>query len=252
MTGSATRAEICAVACAEAWRGDGEILASPFGAIPTIGARLARATFAADLMLTDGEAMLAQGTWGIGERPSVIEGWLPYRAIFDLVYSGKRHVMMIPSQIDAHGNVNISAIGDFQRPKAALLGARGAPGNTVNHPTSYWIPRHSTRAFVAQVDMVSGIGYDRAAQAGESASRYHDVRRVVSNLGVFDFAGAERRMRLVSVHPGVSVAEIQDATGFELSIPAEVPRTREPTAAELDLIRNVIDRGSARDAEVPG
>jgi acyl CoA:acetate/3-ketoacid CoA transferase beta subunit len=240
------------VACAEAWRGDGEILASPFGVIPTIGARLARATFEPDLLLTDGEALLGQGTWALGAAPAVVEGWLPYRAIFDLIYNGERHVMMIPSQIDAFGNVNISAIGEFSRPKAALLGVRGAPGNTVSHPVSYWVPRHSPRTFVAAVDMVSGIGYDRAAKAGSAASRFHDLRRVVSNLGVFDFASADRTMRLVSVHPGVHVTDVQAATGFDLAITGEVSRTREPLAAELDLIRTVIDPGGMRHAELPG
>jgi acyl CoA:acetate/3-ketoacid CoA transferase beta subunit len=252
MTAAATRAEVCVVACAEAWRGDGEMLASPIGLIPTIGARLARATFAPDLLLTDGEAMLGQGTWAIGSQPAVIEGWMPYRAIFDLIYNGQRHVMMSPSQIDAYGNVNISAIGEFSRPKAALLGVRGAPGNTVNHPTSYWVPRHTTRAFVRRVDMVSGIGYDRAAQAGPAASRYHELRRVVSNLGIFDFATSDHRMRLVSVHPGATVAEVCEATGFELVVAKEVPPTREPTAEELRLVRSVIDPGGARDAEVRG
>ena len=194
--------------------------------------------------------MLGQGTWAIGERPQVVEGWLPYRAIFDLIYNGKRHVMMSPSQIDARGNINISAIGDFYHPKAALLGVRGGPGNTVNHPVSYWVPRHSARSFVSEVDMVSGVGYDRALAAGDSASRYHDLRRVVSNLGVFDFGTPDHRMRLVSVHPGVSVAEIRAATGFELVVPRDVPPTREPTAEELQLIKSAIDPGGARDAEV--
>ncbi len=252
MKAPASRAEVCAVACAEAWRHDGEILASPIGLIPSIGARLARATFEPELLLTDGEALLGQGTWPIGGQPEVIEGWLPYRAIFDLIYRGKRHVMMIPSQIDAYGNVNISAIGDFRHPKAALLGVRGAPGNTVCHPVSYWVPRHSPRAFVPQVDMVSGIGYDRARAAGEAASRYHELRRVVSNLGVFDFAGPGHRMRLVSVHPGVSVGDVLAATGFELAADGEAPLTRWPTPAELELIRTVIDPGGGRDAEVPG
>jgi len=247
----ATTAEVCIVACAEAWRGDGEILASPIGVIPTIAARLARATFEPDLLLTDGEALLGQGTWAIAGRPEVVEGWLPYRLIFDLVYNGTRHAMMSPSQIDLHGNVNISAIGDFGRPKAALLGVRGAPGNTVNHPTSYWIPRHTPRTFVARVDMVSGIGYDRAAQAGPAASRFHDLRRVVSNLGVFDFATAGRAMRLVSIHPGVGIDEVQAATGFELTVPPDVPQTPPPSAGELHLIRTVIDPGGRRQAEVP-
>jgi acyl CoA:acetate/3-ketoacid CoA transferase beta subunit len=247
---AATRAEVCAVACAEAWRGDGEILASPIGLIPAVGARLARATFEPDLLLTDGEALLAAGTWAIGTQPASIEGWLPYRAIFDLIYNGKRHVMMIPSQIDPFGNVNISAIGEFARPKAALLGVRGAPGNTVNHPVSYWVPRHTARTFVPRVDMVSGVGHDRAAQAGPAAARYHELRRVVSNLGVFDFCTPGRRMRLVSVHPGVSVADVREATGFDLIVADHVPQTREPTPAELELIRTVIDPSAVRDTEV--
>ncbi|HKS98264.1 MAG TPA: CoA-transferase, partial [Rugosimonospora sp.] len=233
------------------WRGDGEILASPIGVIPTIGARLARATFEPELLLSDGESLLLQGTWAVGERAAAVEGWIPFRAVFDLVAAGRRHVMMGPSQIDRYGNMNISAIGDYQRPTRQLLGVRGAPGNTVNHPTSYWVPKHSPRSFVSTVDMVSGIGYDRAAAAGTSASRYHELRRVVSNLGVFDFATPDHRMRLVSVHPGVTVAQVCEATGFELAIPERVPETRLPDAAELALIRDVIDPNGLRRREVP-
>jgi acyl CoA:acetate/3-ketoacid CoA transferase beta subunit len=250
--GAVTRAEVCAVACAEAWRGDGEILASPIGLIPMIGARLARATFSPDLLLSDGEAMLGGGTWAIGATPPVIEGWLPYRFVFDVVYSGKRHVMMGPGQIDRYGNANISAIGDFARPKVQLLGVRGAPGNTTNHPTSYWVRRHEPRSFVAVVDMVSGIGYDRAAQAGPAASRFHHLRRVVSDLGVFDFDTPDHRMRLASVHPGVTVDDVVAATGFELAIDREVVQTRAPTAEELELIRTVIDPDNLRRTEVAG
>jgi acyl CoA:acetate/3-ketoacid CoA transferase beta subunit len=245
-------AEVCVVACAEAWRGDGEILASPIGLVPTIAARLARATFAPDLLLSDGEAMLVQGTWAIGAPPPVIEGWIPFRAVFDLLYGGRRHVMMGPSQIDRYGNANISAIGEFARPTVQLLGVRGAPGNTVHHPTSYWVPRHSRRSFVAVVDMVSGVGYDRAAAAGPEVTRFHEVRRVVSNLGVFDFDTPDHRMRLISTHPGVSVEEVRAATAFEIDVPDEVPTTRLPTDAELRLIREVIDPGEARAREVPG
>jgi acyl CoA:acetate/3-ketoacid CoA transferase beta subunit len=159
--------------------------------------------------------------------------------------------MMGPSQIDAYGNANISAIGDFARPTRQLLGVRGAPGNTVNHPTSYWVPRHRTRTFVPRVDVVSGVGYDNAASAGESASRFHELRRVVSNLGVFDFPPPERRMRLLSVHPGVTVDEVVANTGFELRIDGEVPETRTPDDAELELIREMIDPTGARVKEVP-
>jgi acyl CoA:acetate/3-ketoacid CoA transferase beta subunit len=160
--------------------------------------------------------------------------------------------MMGPSQIDRYGNANISAIGPYERPVVALLGARGAPGNTVNHPTSYWVPKHGTRAFVATVDMVSGIGYDRAAAAGPAAGRFHELRVVVSNLGVFDFATPDHRMRLRSVHPGVTVDDVRTATGFELAVDGVVPTTRLPTGEELALIRTVIDPKGLRAGEVPG
>lgn len=245
---SASLADVCVVACAEAWRGDGEILASPIGLIPTIAARLARATFEPDLLLSDGEAFLGAGTWAVGEKPAVVEGWVPYRFIFDLLYTGRRHVMMGPTQIDQFGNSNISAIGPYERPTVALLGVRGAPGNTINHPTSYWVPKHGPRAFVGAVDMVSGVGYDRAAALG-AAARFLEVRRVVSNLGVFDFATPDHRMRLVSVHPGVTVEAVAAATGFELAIADEVTETRQPTAEELELIR-LIDPRDTRSGEV--
>jgi acyl CoA:acetate/3-ketoacid CoA transferase beta subunit len=247
-----SRAEVCVVACAEAWRGDGEILASPFGAIPSTGARLARLTFEPDLVLTDGEAGLMANTPAVsaGRDEMLIEAWLPYRRVFDVVWSGRRHVMMMATQIDRYGNQNISAIGDWAKPKTQLIGVRGAPGNTINHPTSYWVPAHSPRAFVEHVDMVCGIGYDRAEHAGQSATRYHDLRFVVTNLAVLDFESPDHAMRLRSVHPGVSVSDVQAATGFELVLPQDVPTTRWPTEDELQLIREVIDPESLREAEI--
>jgi acyl CoA:acetate/3-ketoacid CoA transferase beta subunit len=234
----ATRAEYCVIACAEAWRGDGEVLASPMGLIPSIGARLARLTFAPDLLLTDGEALLV--------RPDgTPEGWLPYRQHLALVTGGRRHVMMGASQIDRFGNQNISCVGDWERPRRQLLGVRGAPVNTLNHPTSYWIPRHSRRVFVERVDMVCGVGYDHAAGA-----RHHRIPRVVSDLGVFDFATPDRSMRPASLHPGVTLEQVREATGFELAVPDEVPPTREPTADELRLIREVVDPAGTRTREV--
>ncbi|MFD5861223.1 CoA-transferase subunit beta [Streptomyces chartreusis] len=233
-----TRAEYCVIACAEAWRDAGEVLASPMGLIPSVGARLARLTFSPDLLLTDGEALLVT-------PDGTVEGWLPYRRHLALVTEGRRHVMMGASQIDRYGNQNISCIGDWERPKRQLLGVRGAPVNTLNNPTSYWIPRHSRRVFVEKVDMVCGVGYDHAAGA-----RYHRIPRVVSDLGVFDFATPDRSMRLASLHPGVTVEQVREATSFELAVPDDVPRTRPPTAEELRLIREVIDPGNTRAREV--
>lgn len=242
--GAATRAEYCVIACAEAWRGAGEILASPMGLIPSLGARLARLTFSPDLLLTDGEALLV-------DLDGTVEGWLPYRRHLDLVTGGRRHVMMGASQIDRYGNQNISCVGDWARPRRQLLGVRGAPVNTLNNPTSYWVPKHSRRVFVEQVDMVCGVGHDRVA-AHPAAARFHRLPRVVSDLGVFDFATPDRTMRLASLHPGVTVEQVAEATGFALAVPDEVPYTRDPTAEELRLIREVIDPAGARAREVRG
>jgi acyl CoA:acetate/3-ketoacid CoA transferase beta subunit len=246
-----TRAEVCAVAVADCFADDGEIFGSPMGLLPTLGARLARLTSNPDLLLSDGEALLLAGTPPLGAGADVVEGWMPFRAVFDVVAYGKRHVMMGATQIDRHGNQNISCIGDFARPTRQLLGVRGAPGNTVNNRTSYWVPRHSPRVFVEEVDMVSGVGRERAERAGPAAARFHDVHRVVSNLGVFDVAGPDHTLRLRSTHPGVSVDEVLAASSCEIHVDDSAAETRQPTMEELVLIREVLDPKGLRDREVP-
>lgn len=248
-----TRADVCAVAIADCFRGDGEILANPIGTTPMVGGRLARATFEPDLMMTDGEAALIandQAVPAVSERQ--YETWNPYRRMFDVVWSGRRHVMMGATQVDQYGNQNIAALGGSPtQPKTQLLGFRGAPGNTINNVTSYWVPAQSAKVFVAKVDVVTGIGYDRAAELGPEAARFHEIRRVVSNLGVYDFETPDHRMRLRSLHPGVTVDEVVAATGFELVIPDDVPTSRLPSPEELRLLDEVIDPKGTRHREVP-
>ena len=251
------------VTVAECFRGDGERPCNPIGTVPMIGGRLARETFEPDLVMTDGFATFTATTLPPGVDPyrseggslrigCEVEAWNPYAQMFTVLWNGRRHVMMGASQIDRFGNQNIACIGDWHRPKAQLLGFRGAPGNTINHTTSSWVPNHSPRTFVERVDVVCGVGYDRAAALGPTAARFHEIRRVVSDLGVFDFETPDCRMRLRSVHPGVSVDDVFAATGFELVIPDRVPTTRLPTAEELHLIRCVIDPPGVRTGEVQG
>jgi acyl CoA:acetate/3-ketoacid CoA transferase beta subunit len=246
-----TRAEVCVVACAEAFRGDGEIFASGMGTIPQLATRVARATIEPDLLVSDGEAFFVAGELPLGGTDPLVEGWIPFRQVFHTTWAGRRHVIMGASQIDRYGNQNIAAIGPWARPTAQLLGVRGAPGNTVSHPVSYWVPRQSGRVFVPRVDVVSGIGYDRAAQLGEPIRSRHEIRRVVTDLAVFDFDTPDHRMRLRSAHPGVTVDEVVAASGFELVVPDAVPTTPAPTAEQLRLLREVLDPHRVRDAEVP-
>jgi acyl CoA:acetate/3-ketoacid CoA transferase beta subunit len=243
MTLDFTLDELVIVACAEAWRGDGEILASPIGVIPSLGAKLARLTFSPDLLMTDGVASLVDAS-------KSVESYMPYRSIFDVVWSGKRHVMMGASQIDRFGNQNIAMIGDdWKKPKAQLLGVRGAPGNTINHTTSYFIPAHTPRSFVPRVDFVSGIGYDRAKSLGPAA-RFHEIRRVVTNLAVLDFETPDHAMRVRSLHPGVTVEQIVAQTGFQLIVPNDLATTRAPSEEEIHLIRTVLDPGGIAKKEI--
>lgn len=247
------RADICAVAVADCFAGDGEILANPIGTIAMIGGRLARATTEPDLMMTDGEAALITNDRAVVDRADrVVETYNPYRRMFDVVWSGRRHVMMGATQVDRYGNQNIAALGpDPARPKVQLLGFRGAPGNTINDTTSYFVARHGPKVFVEAVDVVTGIGYDRAATLGPNAARYHEIRRVVSNLGVFDFETPDHSMHLRSLHPGVSVEDVVAATGFELVIDADPPVSRLPTPDEMRLLDEVIDPDGTRFTEVP-
>ncbi|OPX11678.1 cholesterol ring-cleaving hydrolase subunit IpdB [Mycobacterium sp. AT1] len=247
-TTAATRAEVCAVACAELFRDAGEIMVSPMANMVSVGARLARLTFSPDILLTDGEARILADTPPLGAT-GAIEGWMPFGRVFETLTWGRRHVVMGANQIDRYGNQNLSAFGPIQHPKRQMFGVRGAPGNTVNHATSYWVGAHSARVFGNSVDVVSGIGWDKV-DADNPAFRFACVYRVVSNLGVFDFNGPDRQMRAVSLHPGVEADQVAENTSFEVHGLAEAEVSRVPSDEELRLIREVIDPKSLRDREI--
>ena len=245
---SFSRAEVCVVACAELFRGAGEILVSPMTTMVSIGARLARLTFAPEILLTDGEARLLADTPALGAA-GAIEGWMPFGRVFETLAWGRRHVVMGANQIDRFGNQNLSAFGSLQHPTRQMFGVRGAPGNTINHTTSYWVGNHSPRVFCDTVDVVCGIGWDKVDPANP-AYRFVDVNRVVTNLGVFDFGGPGNTMRARSLHPGITAQQVQENTAFDVHGLDEADRTRPPTGDELDLIRVRLDPGNLREKEL--
>ncbi|GAA4737710.1 CoA-transferase [Gordonia alkaliphila] len=247
-TTDATLAEYCVTACADIFTGAGEIMASPMATMPLLGARLARLTNEQDLLITDGNALILADTPAIG-KVGPVEGWMPFRKVFDVVASGRRHVVMGANQIDRYGNQNLSAFGPLQQPTRQMFGLRGAPGNTINHATSYWVPKHSTRVFTETVDIVCGVGFDKVDPANPA---YDDlnIHRVVTNLGVFDFGGPDHTMRALSLHPGVTPAQVAENTGFPVADLDTAPVTAAPTAEQLKLIREDLDPRSFRDREV--
>lgn len=242
-----TRAEVCATAISDLFRGSGEILATGVGTAAAIGVRLARLTHAPQLLLSDGEATLFADTPAIDEPFLDPEGYFPYATLFELMQRGTRHVVMGAAQIDRFGNQNLSAIGDRDHPTKQLLGARAAATNTVTHAVSYWVPNHQPRVFVERVDIITGVGQPTTS----GAKRYHDLRRVVSNLGVFDFSGPGHTLAIVSLHPGVSLEQVEAATGFSVHRAGEIPVTRLPHETELTLIRTRLDPRNLRTLEVP-
>ena len=156
------------------------------------------------------------------------------------------------AQLDQYGNANNSMIGtDYHAPKVRLPGTAGlADMGSIGKKLYYWNPRHSPRSLVKKVDYISAAGYLDGGNARERLGLEGGPELVVSNLAVMDFEPGSKRMRLKSVHPGVSPEQVQQSTGFELQMPpGTVPVTKPPTQAQVHLIREKIDPDEMRKRE---
>lgn len=242
-TSNFTLAELMIVAASEAWRGNGEILASGIGILPRIAAGLAKLTHTPELLMTDSEAYFVETPVPLGPRGDwspKFSGWMPFSRIFDGVWRGQRHAMVGPTQIDRYGQANISCLGEYSHPKVQMLGARGFPGNSINHINSMFIPSHTKRVFVSgEVDMVASAGYNPARWPDGKAPPFLDLRRIVTDLCVMDFGGPGHAIRILSLHPGVTLDEVRDATGFPLEAAPECATTPAPTSEQLEVIRKL-------------
>ena len=235
-------AELMIVAAAEAFRGDGEVLATGIGLLPRLAASLAMKTINPDLMMTDSEAFLLSEPNPVSGRKSHAgqkqETWMGFSRIFDNVWSGKRHAMVGPSQIDRYGQTNISALGGtYDKPKAQMLGARGFPGNSISHANSFFVPSHNKRVFVeGECDVVCSIGYNPERLPKGYALEDIDIRLVITDLCVMDWKGPRHMLQLRSLHPGISVEQVLDNTGFEIHVPDQVSVTTAPNQEQMDII----------------
>lgn len=238
-------AELMIVAGAEAFRNDGEVLATGIGLIPRMAASLAMKTFNQDLMMTDSEAFMLSEPNPVSGRRSHEgqrqETWMGFSRIFDNVWSGKRHAMVGPTQIDKYGQANISALGgDYQQPKVQMLGVRGFPGNSISHANSFFVPSHNKRVFVeGECDMVASIGYNPARLPKGYSLDDIDIRHVITDLCVMNWQGPNHMLQLVSLHPGITVEQVLDNTGFEVHIPENVSSTVAPTEEQLAIIQQL-------------
>ncbi len=143
--------------------------------------------------------------------------------------------------IDPYGNINTTVIGDWERPTARLPGSGGANDIGSLCWRTIIIMRQDRRRFVHKLDFLTTPGYLTGPGAREAAGLPAGTGpyRVITQLGVYGFDEATLRLRLLSVHPGVSVEEIQANSEFEIIIPDEVPESLPPTPEELRILREI-------------
>ena len=168
----------------------------------------------------------------------------------DQVKDWHRRVFFVGGlQVDPHGNTNLIGVGeDFRRLKFRGPGSVGTPTLTT-HVGRYYIVlnTHTPRIFVPRCDFISTVGWgsggaDARLKLGLPGG---GPKYCITPLCVMDFTPAEKRLRLVSLHPGVTLAQVQAQTGFELVIPAQVPTTAWPTLEDLHVLRTQVDVAGA-------
>jgi glutaconate CoA-transferase subunit B len=148
------------------------------------------------------------------------------------------------AQIDPYGNLNSTIIGsDFEHPKVRLPGSGGANDLASHAWKSMVITVHDKRRFVEKVDFVTSPGYIDGPGARERAGLPPRTGpyKVITDLAIMGFDPATCRMRIESVHPGVTVEQVQANTGFDIKPAREVEQTQPPTARELHILRDEVD-----------
>jgi glutaconate CoA-transferase subunit B len=181
----------------------------------TIGAKPER------LPLSIGDGELAETADAVVSVPEMFAYWLQGERI-DVGF-------LSAAQIDRHGNLNSTVIGEYASPKVRLPGGGGAPEIATGARDVFVLLRQTPRAFVERLDFTTSLG-DR-------------VRVVVTDLGILEPRDGE--LTLVATHPGVSTIEVQAATGWNLRVAAELATTTPPTEEELAVLRGLETKSAA-------
>jgi glutaconate CoA-transferase subunit B len=147
------------------------------------------------------------------------------------------------AQIDSHGNLNSTCIGDFESPKVRFPGSGG--GN--DFASLCWrtlvMTEHDPRRFVESLDFVTSPGFLDGPDARECVGLPADTGpyRVITDLCVMGYSDREKRMEVLSLHPGVSIDDVKSKTGFAVDASSELVETPPPTHQELDVLRHDVD-----------
>jgi glutaconate CoA-transferase subunit B len=150
------------------------------------------------------------------------------------------------AQIDPFGNLNSTMIGnDYTRPKVRLPGSGGANDLASFCWKTLIIMKHDAKKFVPKLDFLTTPGYLSGPGAREAVGLPAGTgpHRVISDLGILDFHPESKRMRMVSLHPGKTLEDVRNATGFELLVSDELAATPAPTDEQLHILRTEVDPG---------
>ena len=145
------------------------------------------------------------------------------------------------AQMDRHGNINTTIIGDWALPKVRLPGSGGANDVGSLCFQTLIIMNQDPRRFCEPLDFITTPGYLTGPGAREQAGlpANSGPYRVITQLGVYGFDNPSKRVQLLSLHAGVTPQQAQQASGFPILIPEQAPTTEEPTAEELRLLREI-------------
>ena len=206
--------------------------------LPSRAANLARATHAPDcvliyesgtigakpshLPLSIGDGELAETADAVVSVPEIFSYWLQGGRI-DVGFLGA-------AQIDVHGNLNSTVIGDYDRPKVRLPGAGGAPEIASWCWETFVMLRQTRRAFVERLDFLTSVGRPRHVRGA-------GVTCVVTDLGLLEPDPESGELVLTELHPGAVVEQAIEATGWDLRVASELRRGTPPTDAELEALR---------------
>ncbi|ALG12626.1 CoA-transferase subunit beta [Kibdelosporangium phytohabitans] len=208
--------------------------------LPSTAANLARATHAPDLVLiyesgcigakpdrlplSIGDGILAETADSLVSVPEIFNYWLQPGRI-DVGFLGA-------AQLDKHGNINTTVIGDYADPKVRLPGAGGAPEIAASCKEVVIVVRQSKRTFIDKLDFITSVGLgDRSSFTGAGPGM------IITDLGVLRPVGGE--FTLTQLHPGVEVSQVIDATGWELKVSPDLTETPPPSEAELTALRKL-------------
>lgn len=147
------------------------------------------------------------------------------------------------AQLDKHGNINTTVIGDHDHPKARLPGSGGANDVGSFARRTIIIIRQDKRRLVEKCDFVTTPGWlgGEGARVRAGLAKNSGPYRVITQLGLFDFEGKDKTMRLIALHPGVTVEEVEANTSFPIEVAPKLGTTTPPTAHEIEILHKEID-----------